>query len=66
MGTGFRAMAILEPVSSGLKASPAVAFAYGSVLASVGRKDEAKEVFDSLDAGRLSLQENDWIRDPLR
>jgi hypothetical protein len=34
-------------------------------LASLGRKSEAREVFDSLDPGDLSPQEVEWIRSAL-
>jgi len=65
-GRGSQAMSILEPVSGGWKKSPVVAFAYGSALASVGRKDEAREVFGALDTGRLSPQETEWVAAALR
>jgi hypothetical protein len=66
MGEASRALALMEPVSQEWKTSRAVAFAYGSALAGVGRKPEAKEVFDSLDFGNLCPQEQDWIRAALR
>jgi predicted Zn-dependent protease len=65
-GQGSRAMALIEPVSSAWKTSPAVAFAYGSALASVGRKADAKEVLDSLNPGDLGPMEADWIRAQVR
>jgi predicted Zn-dependent protease len=65
-GQGSRAMALIEPVSSAWKTSPAVAFAYGSALASVGRKSDAKEVLDSLNPGDLGPMEADWIRAQVR
>jgi hypothetical protein len=59
-------MKLLEPVSGDWKKSPVVAFAYGAALASVGRKDEAREVFDSLDPRSLDPKETDWIQTALR
>jgi hypothetical protein len=61
-GQASRAMSLMEPVSHEWRKSPAVAFAYGAALASVGRKPEAMEVFDSLNPASLSPQESDWIR----
>jgi hypothetical protein len=65
-GQASRAMTLMEPVSHDWKTSPVVAFAYGSVLAGLGRKSEAKEVFDSLNPGNLNVQEADWIRAAVR
>ena len=65
-GQPSQAMALIEPVSQDWKKSPAVAFAYGAALAGLGRKSEAKEVFDSLNPGELDSQEADWIRAALR
>jgi predicted Zn-dependent protease len=65
-GQVSRAMTVMEPVSGDWKKSRAIAWAYGSALASVGRKAEAREVFDSLDLGRLNTLETDWIRLALR
>jgi predicted Zn-dependent protease len=65
-GQASRALELLEPVSREWKGSPAVAFAYGAALASVGRKSEAGEVFGSLDPRNLGAQETDWIRAALR
>jgi predicted Zn-dependent protease len=65
-GQGTRAMALMEPVASDWKKSPAVAFAYGAALASLGRKSEAKEVFDSLNLREFDTQAADWIRAALR
>ena len=59
-------MALLGPVSHDWRKSPAVAFAYGAALASLGRKSEAREVFDSLDARSLGPKEAEWIRTALR
>ncbi len=64
-GQASRAMALMEPVAHEWRTSPAVAFAYGAALASVGRKAEAKQVFDSLNPGDLDLQEAEWIRSAL-
>jgi hypothetical protein len=61
-GQASRAMSLMEPVSNEWRKSPAVAFAYGAALASVGRKPEATEVFGSLNPASLSPQESDWIR----
>jgi tetratricopeptide (TPR) repeat protein len=61
-GQGSKALALMQPVSRDWKKSSAVAFAYGSALASVGRKAEAREVFDSLSLRNLGKQETDWIR----
>jgi tetratricopeptide (TPR) repeat protein len=61
-GQATRAMTLMEPVSRDWKKSPAVAFAYGSALASLGRRSEAKEVFDSLNPRDLDLQEAEWVR----
>jgi len=65
-GQGARAMALMEPVSHDWRKSPAVAFAYGSALASVGRKSEAREVFDSLNPRDLDTKAVDWVRAALR
>jgi tetratricopeptide (TPR) repeat protein len=65
-GQASRAMKLLVPVSHEWKTSPAVAFAYGSALAALGRKDEAREVFDSLDPRSLDPKEADWIQAALR
>lgn len=65
-GQASRAMKLLAPVSRDWKGSPAVAFAYGAALAGVGRKAEAKEVFDSLDPRSLDPKETDWIQTALR
>jgi hypothetical protein len=65
-GQASRAMKLMEPVSHEWKKSPAVAFAYGSALAGLGRKAEAKEVFDSLDPKSLNPKETDWIQTALR
>jgi predicted Zn-dependent protease len=65
-GQASQAMTLMEPVSHDWKKSPAVAFAYGSALAGVGRKSEAKEVLDSLNPKDLDPQEADWIRAALR
>jgi hypothetical protein len=64
-GQASRAMSLMEPVSQEWKKSPAVAFAYGATLASVGRKPEAEEVFNSLNPASLSPQESEWIRTAL-
>jgi predicted Zn-dependent protease len=65
-GQESRALTLLEPVSRDWKKSPAVAFAYGAALSSLGRKSEAKEVFGSLDPRSLCPQETEWIRAALR
>jgi predicted Zn-dependent protease len=65
-GQTSKAMSLLDPVSGQWRASPAVAFAYGATLASLGRKTEAKDVFDSLDPRNLGPLERDWIRAALR
>jgi predicted Zn-dependent protease len=66
MGQGSQAMKILDPVARDWGKSRAVAFAYGSALAAVGRKSEAREVLGSLDMGELGPQETDWVRAVLR
>jgi tetratricopeptide (TPR) repeat protein len=65
-GQASRAMEILQPAVREWKKSPAVAFAYGAALASLGRKDEARDVFNSLNPHELSPVEIDWIRTALR
>jgi Flp pilus assembly protein TadD len=60
-GQSTHALALMEPVSHYWRRYPAVAFAYGSALAAVGRKSEAKQVLDSLDARGLDPMEADWI-----
>ncbi len=65
-GQAPQALAIMEPVARDWKKSPSIAFAYGAALAGVGRKPEAKEVLDSLNARALTPQEADWIRTVLR
>jgi Flp pilus assembly protein TadD len=66
-GDPQKALAVLAPLSSreGPK-SPALAFAYGSALASIGRKSEARQEFGSLDPAKLSPKEIDWIQGLLR
>jgi hypothetical protein len=65
-GQASQAMKLMAPVSDEWKKSPAVAFAYGTALASLGRKPEAREVFDSLNPLGLEPQEADWIKSALR
>jgi len=65
-GQASQAMKLMAPVSDEWKKSPAVAFAYGAALASLGRKPEAREVFDSLNPLGLEPQEADWIKSALR
>jgi len=65
-GQAARALKLMEPLAGEWKKSPAVAFAYGAALAAVGRKPEAKEVFDSLSPRELSPPETEWIRRALR
>ena len=65
-GKAARAMALMEPVSRNWRTSPAVAFAYGATLASLGRKSEAKEVLESINPNNLNFQEVAWIRAALR
>jgi predicted Zn-dependent protease len=65
-GQASRALELMEPVASEAKKSPAVAFAYGAALAGVGRRDEAREIFNSLNPRNLSPQEIDWIQAALR
>jgi hypothetical protein len=61
-GQASRAMTLMEPIKKDWEKSRAIAFAYGSALSSLGRKSEAREVFDSLDPRDLNTQEADWIR----
>ncbi len=65
-GRASRAMKLLAPVSHDWKKSPAVAFAYGAALASLGRKAEATEVLHSIDPRTLSLQEVEWVKAALK
>ena len=65
-GQAPRALALLEPVSRNWRKSSAIAFAYGASLAGVGRKPEAKAVFDSIDDRSLGPKERDWIQRALR
>jgi Flp pilus assembly protein TadD len=65
-GRATQAMAVMEPVANSWRKSPVVAFAYGSVLASLGRKSEAREVFASLGPPDVGPREADWIRAALR
>lgn len=66
LGQSSRAMALMQPVSRDWRGSPAVAFAYGAALAGVGRKPEAREVFDSLSPRDLDPVEVEWIQAALR
>jgi hypothetical protein len=66
LGQSTRAMTLMEPVSRDWRRSPVVAFAYGAALAGVGRKPEARQVFDSLGPRDLDPMEVDWIRSALR
>jgi hypothetical protein len=61
-GQASKAMTLLEPLSRDWKNSHAVTFAYGATLASLGRKAEAKDVFETLNPQDLEPQEIDWIR----
>ena len=61
-GQAAKALSVMEPVSRDWRKSPAVAFAYGAALAKVGRKSEAREVFDSLSPRSLEPREAEWIR----
>jgi Tfp pilus assembly protein PilF len=65
-GQADKAMTLMEPVSGDWKKSPVVAIAYGAALAGVGRKPEARDVFNSLNPHALSPQEIDWVRAQLR
>jgi len=65
-GQGSQALALMEPVSREWRTSHAVAFAYGAALASVGRKSEAREMFDSLNPQELDAKAIDWILAALR
>jgi tetratricopeptide (TPR) repeat protein len=65
-GQAAQALKIMTPVSRDWKGSPSVAFAYGAALAGVGRKPEAKDVFDSLDPRGLGPMESEWISAALR
>jgi tetratricopeptide (TPR) repeat protein len=65
-GQAARAMKLLAPVSRDWRKSPAVAFAYGAALASLGRKPEATEVFHSINPRTLSLQEIAWVQAALK
>ena len=56
------AMRVIEPVASDWKNDRAVAWAYGATLAALGRKDEARKVFDTINPDNLSVQEMDWVR----
>jgi Flp pilus assembly protein TadD len=65
-GQAARAMRLLAPVSHDWGKSPAVAFAYGAALASLGRKPEATEVFHSINPRSLSFQEIAWVQAALK
>jgi tetratricopeptide (TPR) repeat protein len=60
------AMRVMEPVASTWRTSRAVAWAYGATLAGMGRKDEAQEVFRSINPDTLSFQEIDWVSRTLK
>jgi hypothetical protein len=63
---GTKAMEVLGPVAHDWKNSRTVAFSYGAALASVGRKGEAREVFESIDRKGLSPREIEWVDNALR
>jgi predicted Zn-dependent protease len=63
---GAKAMEVMAPIAQDWKKSAPVAFSYAAALASVGRKPEAREIFDSLDPRRLSPREKEWIAAALR
>ncbi len=65
-GQASRALSLMEPVSQDWTRSRPVAFAYGAALAGVGRKDEARRVFETLDPRELEPKAVDWIRSALR
>jgi Flp pilus assembly protein TadD len=56
------AMRVIEPAASDWKNDRAVAWAYGATLAALGRKDEARKAFDTINPDNLSVQEMDWVR----
>jgi hypothetical protein len=64
-GQASRAMKLLDPVSHEWRKSPALAFAYGATLASLGRVPEARQVFNTLNPGDLDPREIEWIRTAL-
>lgn len=66
VGQPSQAMTLLEPVARQWRSSRAVAFAYGATLAALGRKAEARQVFDTLDSGDFGPQERAWIQAALR
>jgi predicted Zn-dependent protease len=51
------ALALIEPVATQWRTSPAVAFAYGLALARNGKKNEARPILNSLSPESLTLQE---------
>ncbi|HZZ19140.1 MAG TPA: hypothetical protein VFE25_07220 [Opitutaceae bacterium] len=63
---GAKAMEVMAPVAQEWRKSRPIAFSYGAALSSVGRKQEAREVFDSLDPKKLSAREREWIAAALR
>ena len=65
-GKASRALTLLEPISRDWRKSSAVTFAYGATLAGVGRKAEARDVFETLDPRSLNPQETAWIRSAVR
>jgi len=64
-GQASRAMKLLDPVSREWRNSPALAFAYGATLASLGRGQEAKQVFGAFNPRDLDPREIEWIRTAL-
>jgi tetratricopeptide (TPR) repeat protein len=66
LGKAREALRVLEPVSSDWTTSPAVAWAYGATLAGLGRTDEAKRIFDTINPDKLSFQEINWVHTLLK
>lgn len=55
-------LALIEPIAASWPKSPAVAFAYGLVLADQGRKPEARAILTTLDPATLTLREAELIK----
>ncbi len=60
-GSYAEAHDVLRPVEKQWKESEGIAFAYGLILAKTGKKDEARVVLATLDAGTLTKQEAELL-----
>ena len=66
LGRPTEALRVMAPVSGDWKTSVPVAWSYGLALAGVGRKDEARQVFDAITPDDLSFAAVEWAKTALK